>query len=69
MFQGNYHKGKLQTQPLIECLEQQTIEAAGLLPRTEVTPFKAVISETQVLINLDSAIVYVDDQTSGECRM
>jgi hypothetical protein len=28
---GNYHKGKLQTQPLSECQEQSTIEATGLL--------------------------------------
>ncbi|XP_028413872.1 uncharacterized protein LOC114536720 [Dendronephthya gigantea] len=59
---GNYDKGKLQTKPLSECLEQVAIEAAGLPYDTEVTSFKAVLSERQTLINSGSAIVYVDDQ-------
>ena len=61
LFQGNYQKGKLQTLPLSECLEQHAIEAAGLASDTEATPFKAVVSEKQTLVNSDSAIVYVDD--------
>ena len=51
----------MQTQPLSECLEQHTIEAASLPYSREVTPFKAVVSEKKTLINLDSAIIYVDD--------
>jgi hypothetical protein len=41
---------------------QSTIEAAALLNTIEATPFKAVVSEKQTLVNLDAAIVYVDDQ-------
>ncbi|XP_028393609.1 uncharacterized protein LOC114517955 [Dendronephthya gigantea] len=59
---GNYRKGKLMTQPLSECLEEATVEAAGLLGHMKATPFRAIITEKQTLVNSDSPIVYVDDQ-------
>ena len=62
--QGSYDKEKLRTQSLNECLEQTTIQAANLLNYTETTctPFKAVVSETQTLVNEDTPIIYVDNE-------
>jgi hypothetical protein len=63
IFQGSYNKGKLQSQPVNQCLSLEEIEAAGI-DNTEESciVFKAVVSENHTLISSDTPIVYVDSQ-------
>ena len=55
IFQGSYNKGKLQSQPVKQCLSLEEIEAAGI-DNTEESciVFKAVVSENHTLISSDT---------------